>query len=149
MVFEVLGHHLLKWIIKSNYQGLPLPCVKKIIQQVCMLVLAVWDFSVPLCLSRGSHCVDPAAPELCLPVSWVLGLNDKPPHLAYCIFLYKNIRCFLFQTKFLILETRIEAGEMTPLKIVCRMRAHTQVWSLINATYKTWALCFCFLFYFF
>ncbi|KAJ3596038.1 hypothetical protein NHX12_002447 [Muraenolepis orangiensis] len=24
MVFEVLGHHLLKWIIKSNYQGLPL-----------------------------------------------------------------------------------------------------------------------------
>ncbi|KAF7655220.1 hypothetical protein LDENG_00059430 [Lucifuga dentata] len=34
MVFEVLGHHLLKWIIKSNYQGLPLPCVKAIIQQV-------------------------------------------------------------------------------------------------------------------
>ncbi|KAI1883372.1 hypothetical protein AGOR_G00230740 [Albula goreensis] len=34
MVFEVLGHHLLKWIIKSNYQGLPLPCVKSIIQQV-------------------------------------------------------------------------------------------------------------------
>ncbi|XP_054149969.1 SRSF protein kinase 1 isoform X3 [Melozone crissalis] len=34
MVFEVLGHHLLKWIIKSNYQGLPLPCVKKIIKQV-------------------------------------------------------------------------------------------------------------------
>uniref|UniRef100_A0A8C1R171 non-specific serine/threonine protein kinase n=1 Tax=Cyprinus carpio TaxID=7962 RepID=A0A8C1R171_CYPCA len=34
MVFEVLGHHLLKWIIKSNYQGLPLPCVKGIITQV-------------------------------------------------------------------------------------------------------------------
>uniref|UniRef100_A0A8C2ETJ4 non-specific serine/threonine protein kinase n=1 Tax=Cyprinus carpio TaxID=7962 RepID=A0A8C2ETJ4_CYPCA len=34
MVFEVLGHHLLKWIIKSNYQGLPLPCVKSIITQV-------------------------------------------------------------------------------------------------------------------
>ncbi|NXW93778.1 SRPK1 kinase, partial [Alopecoenas beccarii] len=34
MVFEVLGHHLLKWIIKSNYQGLPLPCVKNIIKQV-------------------------------------------------------------------------------------------------------------------
>uniref|UniRef100_A0A8D0H3Q6 non-specific serine/threonine protein kinase n=1 Tax=Sphenodon punctatus TaxID=8508 RepID=A0A8D0H3Q6_SPHPU len=34
MVFEVLGHHLLKWIIKSNYQGLPLPCVKRIIKQV-------------------------------------------------------------------------------------------------------------------
>ncbi|XP_052382440.1 SRSF protein kinase 1-like isoform X2 [Oncorhynchus keta] len=34
MVFEVLGHHLLKWIIKSNYQGLPLPCVKSIIGQV-------------------------------------------------------------------------------------------------------------------
>ncbi|XP_069764387.1 SRSF protein kinase 2 isoform X3 [Narcine bancroftii] len=34
MVFEVLGHHLLKWIIKSNYQGLPIHCVKSIIQQV-------------------------------------------------------------------------------------------------------------------
>ncbi|KAJ8258300.1 hypothetical protein COCON_G00173120 [Conger conger] len=34
MVFEVLGHHLLKWIIKSNYQGLPPPCVKSIIRQV-------------------------------------------------------------------------------------------------------------------
>ncbi|XP_062842670.1 SRSF protein kinase 1b isoform X2 [Trichomycterus rosablanca] len=34
MVFEVLGHHLLKWIIKSNYQGLPLICVKSIIRQV-------------------------------------------------------------------------------------------------------------------
>ena len=36
MVFEVLGHHLLKWIIKSNYQGLPLPCVKSIIKQVTL-----------------------------------------------------------------------------------------------------------------
>nr|XP_040024151.1 SRSF protein kinase 2-like isoform X9 [Gasterosteus aculeatus aculeatus] len=34
MVFEVLGHHLLKWIIKSKYQGLPLACVKSIIKQV-------------------------------------------------------------------------------------------------------------------
>uniref|UniRef100_H2YVF3 non-specific serine/threonine protein kinase n=1 Tax=Ciona savignyi TaxID=51511 RepID=H2YVF3_CIOSA len=34
MVFEVLGHHLLKWIIKSNYQGMPIPCVKSIIKQV-------------------------------------------------------------------------------------------------------------------
>ncbi|XP_044035985.1 SRSF protein kinase 1b isoform X3 [Siniperca chuatsi] len=34
MVFEVLGYHLLKWIIKSNYQGLPLPSVKSIIRQV-------------------------------------------------------------------------------------------------------------------
>ncbi|XP_043936045.1 SRSF protein kinase 3 [Protopterus annectens] len=34
MVLEVLGHQLLKWIIKSNYQGLPLPCVKNIVYQV-------------------------------------------------------------------------------------------------------------------
>ncbi|XP_074872712.1 SRSF protein kinase 3 isoform X2 [Carettochelys insculpta] len=34
MVLEVLGHQLLKWIIKSNYQGLPLPCVKSIVRQV-------------------------------------------------------------------------------------------------------------------
>ncbi|XP_053706581.1 SRSF protein kinase 3 isoform X2 [Synchiropus splendidus] len=34
MVLEVLGHQLLKWIIKSNYTGLPLVCVKTIIRQV-------------------------------------------------------------------------------------------------------------------
>ncbi|KAM8934400.1 SRSF protein kinase 3 isoform 2-T2 [Pelodytes ibericus] len=34
MVLEVLGHQLLKWIIKSNYEGLPLPCVKSILRQV-------------------------------------------------------------------------------------------------------------------
>ncbi|XP_051914672.1 probable myosin light chain kinase DDB_G0279831 isoform X1 [Hippocampus zosterae] len=34
MVLEVLGHQLLKWIIKSNYMGLPLVCVKNIIKQV-------------------------------------------------------------------------------------------------------------------
>ncbi|CAH2316347.1 SRSF kinase 3 isoform X1 [Pelobates cultripes] len=34
MVLEVLGHQLLKWIIKSNYEGLPLLCVKSILRQV-------------------------------------------------------------------------------------------------------------------
>ncbi|XP_040890582.1 SRSF protein kinase 2-like isoform X2 [Toxotes jaculatrix] len=34
MVLEVLGHQLLRWIIKSNYTGLPLPCVKSILRQV-------------------------------------------------------------------------------------------------------------------
>ncbi|XP_069738825.1 SRSF protein kinase 3 [Phaenicophaeus curvirostris] len=34
MVLEVLGPQLLRWIIKSNYQGLPLPCVKSILRQV-------------------------------------------------------------------------------------------------------------------
>lgn len=34
MVLEVLGHQLLWWIIKSNYTGLPLPCVKSILRQV-------------------------------------------------------------------------------------------------------------------
>nr|XP_023422540.1 SRSF protein kinase 1 [Cavia porcellus] len=53
MVFEVLGHHLLKWIIKSNYQGLPLPCVKKIIQQVgiclcCGVILILKDPEFPV-----------------------------------------------------------------------------------------------------
>ena len=36
MVLEVLGHQLLRWIIKSNYAGLPLPCVKSILRQVCL-----------------------------------------------------------------------------------------------------------------
>ncbi|XP_063219113.1 SRSF protein kinase 3-like isoform X2 [Bacillus rossius redtenbacheri] len=34
MVFEVLGHNLLKLIIRSNYQGIPLQNVKSIIRQV-------------------------------------------------------------------------------------------------------------------
>ncbi|XP_041093068.1 SRSF protein kinase 3 [Polyodon spathula] len=34
MVLEVLGHQLLKWIIKSDYMGLPIPCVKSILRQV-------------------------------------------------------------------------------------------------------------------
>ncbi|KAJ9580487.1 hypothetical protein L9F63_024337, partial [Diploptera punctata] len=34
MVFEVLGHNLLKLIIRSNYQGIPLKNVKVIIRQV-------------------------------------------------------------------------------------------------------------------
>ncbi|CAN7981368.1 unnamed protein product, partial [Ixodes pacificus] len=34
MVFEVLGHNLLKLIIRSNYPGIPLPNVRTIIRQV-------------------------------------------------------------------------------------------------------------------
>ncbi|XP_030760502.1 SRSF protein kinase 1 [Sitophilus oryzae] len=34
MVFEVLGHHLLKLIIKSNYHGIPLANVRTIMRQV-------------------------------------------------------------------------------------------------------------------
>ncbi|CAF3538489.1 unnamed protein product [Rotaria sp. Silwood1] len=34
MVFEVLGHNLLKLIIRSNYHGIPIPNVKLIIKQV-------------------------------------------------------------------------------------------------------------------
>lgn len=34
MVLEVLGHQLLRWIIRSNYTGLPLPCVKSVLRQV-------------------------------------------------------------------------------------------------------------------
>ncbi|XP_055504089.1 SRSF protein kinase 3-like isoform X1 [Leucoraja erinacea] len=34
LVIELLGNHLYHWIIKSNWQGLPMPCVKRIIRQV-------------------------------------------------------------------------------------------------------------------
>ena len=34
MVFEVLGHNLLKFIIESNYEGIPMLNVKVIIKQV-------------------------------------------------------------------------------------------------------------------
>ena len=34
MVFEVLGHNLLKPIMRTNYKGLPIPAVKWITKQV-------------------------------------------------------------------------------------------------------------------
>ncbi|KAL6111286.1 srpk3 [Pungitius sinensis] len=34
MVLEVLGHQLLRWIIRSRYAGLPLACVRSILTQV-------------------------------------------------------------------------------------------------------------------
>ena len=37
MVFEVLGRNLLRLIIRSNYQGIPLPLVKSIIRQVSVV----------------------------------------------------------------------------------------------------------------
>ena len=36
MVFEVLGHNLLKFIIRNNYQGMPLQNVKVMMKQVCI-----------------------------------------------------------------------------------------------------------------
>lgn len=62
MVFEVLGYHLLKWIIKSNYQGLPLPCVKSIIRQVmhsctetiCLQIIRI----IPISRKTTIECFD-------------------------------------------------------------------------------------------
>ncbi|KRZ27557.1 SRSF protein kinase 1 [Trichinella pseudospiralis] len=34
MVFEVLGHNLLRMIIQTNYRGIPIPQVKKIMKQI-------------------------------------------------------------------------------------------------------------------
>ncbi len=41
MVLEVLGHQLLKWIIKSNYMGLPMVCVKSILRQVGLFYIHI------------------------------------------------------------------------------------------------------------
>lgn len=38
MVFEVLGHNLLKLIIRSRYQGIPLESVKVIVRQVSKII---------------------------------------------------------------------------------------------------------------
>ena len=69
MVLEVLGHQLLKWIIKSNYQGLPVPCVKSIVRQVSIMrALGVW---------RGSRDGAVKVPEWLSPGAARPGL---PPH---------------------------------------------------------------------
>ena len=51
MVFEVLGHNLLKFIIRSNYQGIPLYNVKLIMKQVIYMDSPLAIFSTP-CLTR-------------------------------------------------------------------------------------------------
>jgi hypothetical protein len=41
MVFEVLGNNLLKLIIRSNYQGIPVRNVKTIIKQVSQIIIFI------------------------------------------------------------------------------------------------------------
>ena len=49
MVFEVLGHNLLKFIIRSNYQGIPLYNVKLIMKQV---LLDISTFDIMSCFIK-------------------------------------------------------------------------------------------------
>ena len=53
MVFEVLGHNLLKLIIKSSYKGIPLVQVKSIIKQVSLKYI-VLECN---CLSYSAVCL--------------------------------------------------------------------------------------------
>ena len=48
MVFEVLGHNLLKLIIRSNYEGIPIPKVKRIMRQVSELLCQITLSFIPL-----------------------------------------------------------------------------------------------------
>lgn len=50
MVFEVLGHNLLKPIIQTNYRGLSIPAVKWITKQVSLLI---WFVARPSSYSNG------------------------------------------------------------------------------------------------
>uniref|UniRef100_H2ZRJ6 non-specific serine/threonine protein kinase n=1 Tax=Latimeria chalumnae TaxID=7897 RepID=H2ZRJ6_LATCH len=63
MVFELLGHHLRHWMHRCKHQGLPIPCAKRILQQVlqglhhlhtkCKIIHAdVKPENVLLCLSK-------------------------------------------------------------------------------------------------
>ena len=63
MVFEVLGHNLLKPIIQTNYRGLPVPAVKWITKQVsCSTVMMSSPAVCDACLSSSMTCChfDPA-----------------------------------------------------------------------------------------
>ena len=64
MVFEVLGHNLLKLIIKSSYKGIPLVQVKSIIKQVSL------EYIVLEC-----NCLSYSA--VCLFVCFFLGYGFK------------------------------------------------------------------------
>lgn len=55
MVMEVLGHQLLKWIIKSNYMGLPLVCVKAIIKQVTHTLVQETLIGISVVTMAGNH----------------------------------------------------------------------------------------------
>ena len=71
MVFEVLGHNLLKLIIRSNYQGIPVQNARKIVKQVGGISL-LSQLSLNLC------CFSPCCHSTALFLS-TLSLN-----LPYC-----------------------------------------------------------------
>uniref|UniRef100_H2YVF7 non-specific serine/threonine protein kinase n=1 Tax=Ciona savignyi TaxID=51511 RepID=H2YVF7_CIOSA len=107
MVFEVLGHHLLKWIIKSNYQGMPIPCVKSIIKQVlqrldylhtkCNIIHDIKPENILLCVDTYVRRIAADAQQ------WQhLGGNPPPPSSCkkYCNFF---LVCYIIFGTFLYL----------------------------------------------
>uniref|UniRef100_A0A670KM98 non-specific serine/threonine protein kinase n=1 Tax=Podarcis muralis TaxID=64176 RepID=A0A670KM98_PODMU len=93
MVLEVLGHQLLKWIIKSNYQGLPIPCVKSILRQV----LQGLDYLHTKCKIIHTD-IKPENILLCVDESYVRRLaaeatvwqQSHPPHVLLIFIVARN-----------------------------------------------------------
>ncbi|KDR18100.1 Serine/threonine-protein kinase SRPK2, partial [Zootermopsis nevadensis] len=75
MVFEVLGHNLLKLIIRSNYQGIPLKNVKVIIKQV----LEGLDYLHKKCNIIHTD-IKPENILLCVEESYVRKLASEATH---------------------------------------------------------------------
>ncbi|KAF3819045.1 hypothetical protein GH733_013195 [Mirounga leonina] len=89
MVFEVLGHHLLKWIIKSNYQGLPVRCVKSIIRQLSSYSPGdrVLGRRRAMLVVSGMPCASSDFPR---PLLWlskckIIHTDIKPENILMCV----------------------------------------------------------------
>jgi hypothetical protein len=83
MVFEVLGHNLLKLIIRSNYQGIPLDCVKSITRQVRVRASSLGTYVVPTC-SNKYICLFDISLSFC-PVFMRKTTNCKSAKISRCL----------------------------------------------------------------
>ena len=113
MVFEVLGHNLLKFIIRSNYQGIPLANVKSITRQVSDAAEVDDTQLKGITLGHSTHsdsesslatvhhisfsvCVIRHLIILCHPLSQLHITNPESSFVQPHLFLFSTISHFMF-----------------------------------------------------
>ena len=87
MVFEVLGHNLLKFIIRNNYQGMPLQNVKVMMKQVCIFCMFLTSPSLTksrcwractTCTPSARSSTPTSSPKTCL-CAWMRRTSRGSP----------------------------------------------------------------------
>lgn len=141
MVLEVLGHQLLKWIIKSNYMGLPLVCVKTILRQVG-LTLSLFGGC------GGGACTRALLTSTCLFCRFFRGSTTSTPNVRSSILTSSQRTSFWKWMKFMFADwlLRPHSGrelELHPLQAP-QVRSRSSSWSFLSSRERVWELCVCF-----